>query len=156
LNIYKNKNVGIGKGIISRVDEILKYGYLKEIKKVIIKNKFFKKLENIYGFGKYLINKLINKYKIRSISQLKKYVKKKIIILSKNANIGLKYYKKIKKNVSRKKIKKIIKNIKKVINNNFKSLKIKICGSYRRKKEYINDIDILITLKKKSKKKIKL
>ncbi len=156
LDIYKNKNIGIGKGIIQRVDEILKYGSLNEIKKkVIIKNKFYKKLENIHGFGKQLINKLLYKYDITSIKQLKQMVKKKKIILSKNAIIGLKYYKKIKTLVPRNQIKKIIKKIKKIILNSFKSLKIKICGSYRRKNKYSNDIDILITQKLDIKNKIK-
>lgn len=191
LKKYLNKNVGIGSGIIKRVDEILKTQDLKEINlyKDVINNlnnndnKFYNKLINIIGFGNKLVNKIINEYNIQSIKELKQKIKENKIKISKNALIGLKYYKKISKNIPRKEIKNIyikIKNIIKLTLNsvlsaqfttlrksedfpnemseNFSSnssqlgkdfkYKIKICGSYRRKKKYINDIDILIVCQK--------
>jgi len=79
LKKYLNKNVGIGSGIIKRVDEILKTQDLKEINlyKDVINNlnnndnKFYNKLINIIGFGNKLVNKIINEYNIQSIKELK-------------------------------------------------------------------------------------
>ena len=156
LLVYKNKNVGIGKGIIKRVNEILTNGYLKEIiDNNDDNNNIIKDIKKIYGFGDQLIKELIEKYKIKSIDDIIKLVKNGEIVLNKNTTIGLKYYKKIKTKITRNDIKLFYINVKKIIKSLFKNIKIKVCGSYRRKNKFSNDIDLLIT-QKNNKKRIEL
>ena len=65
---------GIGKGTISRIDEILETGKLEEIKlkKTILKNEeYINELEQVFGIGRKKAYELVNKYGIKSIAQLK-------------------------------------------------------------------------------------
>ena len=144
---------------MDRIDEILKYGKLKEI---TIKNKEKKnmlnieELEQVIGIGRKTAYDLVMNYNIKSIDELKKaYIDGKIQ-LSDNILIGLKYYDLYKGNIPRKEIDKI--NI--YLNNKIaeidSNISITICGSYRRQKPKSNDIDVLMTHKKiKTKSEIK-
>jgi len=67
--------------------------------------------------------------------------------------LGLKYYKKYKQHIPREEIDQTYKFLKKIVNDINKEKKLtaknkyclEICGSYRREKEFSNDIDILLT-----------
>ena len=147
---------GIGKGTIDRIKEILENKKLSEIGDYIDNNKAKKKalkdLESVIGIGKKNALKLYNE-NITSVKQLKKMYKNGEIELNDKILLGLKYYKKYKQNIPRNEINEIIIFLKKIINdiNNKNKLNAKnkycfeICGSYRRKKDYSNDIDVLLT-----------
>ena len=144
LNQFLDKKVGIGKSIISKVDEIIKYGYIKELKDN--NNILIYKLEEIYGIGEVNAKELIKKYKIKDVDTFKELVDNGKIKINENIKKGVYYHDKIKTNIPRENIKNIRKNIfnsLKVINN----IKFKICGSFRRKLKYSNDIDLLIVSK---------
>ena len=151
LNQFIDKKIGIGKGIISRVDEIIKYGYIKELKinKVDDNNILIQKLEEIYGIGEVNAKDIIKKYKIKDVDTFKELVDNGKIKINENIKKGVYYSDKIKTNISRENIKNIKTNI---INSLkvFDNIKFKICGSFRRKLKYSNDIDLLIVSKDNS------
>ena len=151
LNQFIDKKIGIGKGIISRVDEIIKYGYIKELKINIIddNNILIQKLEEIYGIGEVNAKDIIKKYKIKDVDTFKELVDNGKIKINENIKKGVYYSDKIKTNISRENIKNIKTNI---INSLkvFDNIKFKICGSFRRKLKYSNDIDLLIVSKDNS------
>ena len=149
---------GIGKGILTRIDEILLSDNLKELNKdnVNLKNNIeIEKLISITGIGEVKANDLFNK-KITLDILLKEYTKyedniedsKILINLTHHQIVGLKYYYDLKLLIPRQEIDKLQKKIKKNINNIDKSLEVIVCGSYRRKKERSGDMDILILHKK--------
>ena len=149
---------GIGKGILTRIDEILETNDLKELKKDNINltnNIELEKLISVTGIGEVKANDLFNK-KITLDILLKEYTKyedniedsKILINLTHHQIVGLKYYYDLKLLIPRQEIDKIQKKIKRNINNIDKSLEVIVCGSYRREKEKSGDIDILILHKK--------
>lgn len=154
-----NEYYGIGEGIKSRVDEIIKTGKLKELNDVNKyltfeeKNeiddeiKIIKQLTDIIGIGRSNALKLIHKYNVKSLEDLKK--KSKEIELNSNIKLGLKYYGVYKKNIPRNEITEINNYLNKIIKKINNKLILTICGSYRRGKLTSNDIDVLLTLKDK-------
>ena len=151
---------GIGKGTIDRINEILRKGYLKEIKlrqirsiqpgarakskyKKYLKN--IEELEQIIGIGRKTAYEFVTKYNIKSISDLKKAYKQKKIELNKQILLGLKYHNLYKQIIPRKEIMEIDKYLHKLATKIDPEIFIIITGSYRRKKMYSNDIDILLT-----------
>lgn len=150
--IELSKIRGIGKGTIGRIKEINTTGKLSEI--IINKNtqKYFNNLIKIYGIGPKFAFKLL-KQNIKSIDDLKQAIKNNKIKITNNIKLGIKYYNKIQENNKRSIIKKhklILKStLNKVIKDNnlsTRDLFIKLCGSYRRKSNYINDIDCLLVV----------
>lgn len=139
---------GVGKGSISRINEILKTGRLSEIKVGAVEKKHVKavdELQEIIGIGPKKAYELVTKYNIKSIKDLKKAYNNDEIELSHEILMGLKYHNKYKQNIPRAEIDKVNKFIGEVVNIVDKDLKYIISGSYRRKKPISNDIDILIT-----------
>jgi DNA polymerase/3'-5' exonuclease PolX len=136
---------GIGKGIIERVDEILKTGKLSEIKKVTNRTKVIDELTQINGIGPVKAKELIDVYQIKSINDLKNKYKKGIVPLPHAVSLGLKYYEDMKELIPRDEITKIYTVIRDIAENIDDKLIVKACGSYRRKKNISGDIDILIT-----------
>lgn len=139
---------GIGDGIVRRINEVIKYGYIKEIQH-FDKPQIKSNLTDIIGIGKKNQNILINKYKIHNIRQLIDAHNKKKIKLSNTILKGIKYHKVYKKNIPREEIKLIYEYLKKIIPQFSKSIIFNICGSFRRKKKNSNDIDLLISSKNK-------
>jgi DNA polymerase/3'-5' exonuclease PolX len=147
---------GIGKGTINRIKEILEKGYLDEVKdynpKDLNKNKIISELEEIIGVGRTNAVDLYNQG-VLSISDLRKKIKSKKIEVNDKILLGLKYHGIIKTNIPRKEMEKINKMLGKVVNHINKKYRLtnknkycyQICGSYRREKEFSNDIDILLT-----------
>ena len=144
------KNIkGIGKNSLKRIDEIIKTGKLKEIKKTKINNttSYFKSIDDltsIFGIGEIKAKELVNKYKIKNVDDLKKLIIQKKIELPKNIIKGIKYSNKIKKNIPRNEIDKIYLYLLTTVINFDINLNLTICGSYRRLKKTSNDIDILL------------
>jgi hypothetical protein len=99
---------------------------------------------------------LVNKYKIKSVNQLKKEIKLGKIDVNDKIKLGLKYHNKYKQNIPREEID----NVNSYLHSKYsvidKDLFGIICGSYRRKKMKSNDIDVLIIHPKiKTMKKLK-
>ena len=138
---------GIGKGIISRINEIIDTGTLKELSGVKKNNKndIIDELTQVINIGRSLANELIKKYNVLSVKDLKKRVKTGEIDVNDKVKIGLKYHGKVKLNIPRKEIDKVNEYLQKVVKKIDKDLVLEICGSYRRGKLTSNDIDILMT-----------
>lgn len=139
---------GIGKGTISRINEILEKGKLSEIrvdKKYKKYMDYIEELEQVIGIGRKTAYNFVTKYNIKSVNDLIKKYEQGKIKLNDQILLGLKYYGVYKQNIPRSEVKKIdkyLQNISKKINND---IRLKICGSYRRKKPFSNDIDVLLT-----------
>ena len=156
-NLNNFKMPGIGKGTIERIAEILKHGYLielKDFKNESSNEKIINELENIVGIGRSKALELVNDG-IKSIEDLKNKIEKGKIKVNDKILLGLKYHNKFFGNIPRQEItdiKKLLKNIVRKINNKFKydsdnKYILKVCGSYRRGKLTSGDIDILLTKK---------
>lgn len=96
-------------------------------------------IRNIHGIGAKKAMDLRKHYNIRSISILKRYVRKIPNIITDRQRIGLKYHDKIYKQISWDSADKHAKFIKKTIPG------ATIAGSYRRGDRRIGDIDVLVT-----------
>lgn len=137
---------GIGEGSRKRIDEIIASGKLDEITLDLEDKKYLKQieeLEQVYGIGRKTAYRFV-KNKIKSVEQLKKMYAEKKIDLPYHIVLGLKYHNVYQVTIPRKEIDEINNFIQKVAMNLDKNLIVTICGSYRRKKPFSNDIDILI------------
>ena len=151
---------GIGKGTITKIEEILDTGTLSELndfkngngKTIIKKEKVLEELESVINIGRSKALELYNEG-IKSVDDLQKKIKNKKIEVNDKILLGLKYYKKFQERIPREHITDIEKFLQDRINYmnrkeklNFKNKYIlTVCGSYRREKETSGDIDILIT-----------
>jgi len=153
-NLYKLKIPKIGKGTINRIEEILKNGYLLELKdfKQDDNEKIIQELELVVGIGRNKALELVNNG-IKSINDLKKKIESRSIIVNDKILLGLKYHNKFFGNIPRQEISNIKKILDKIIDDMNKKRDdnnkyiLKICGSYRRMKPFSGDIDILLTIK---------
>lgn len=149
---------GIGKGSIERIGEILKDGKLSELGNFVDekqeKNKILSELEEVVGIGHSNALELYDQG-IKSVKMLKQKIKSNEIEVNNKIKLGLKYYNVYKKNIPRSEITKIYKLMEKIIKKLNKKYELpknkeyifEICGSYRRKKDFSNDIDLLISKK---------
>jgi DNA polymerase/3'-5' exonuclease PolX len=139
---------GIGKGIMKRIDEIVKTGKLEEITlkvKDYEKTESIDELKEIYGIGDKIAHEIIEKYNIRTIAELKSAQKKGKIELNNNILLGLKYHGKYKQKIPRKEMTKMEEYLKNIVKQIDTKLRVKICGSYRRQKPFSNDIDCMLS-----------
>lgn len=139
---------GVGKGSISRIDEILKTGQLSEIKVGTVEKEYVQsvdELQEIIGIGPKKAYDLVTKHNIKSIKDLIKAYNNNDIEVTHEIELGIKYHNIYKQNIPRAEIDKINKFIGKVVKIVDKDLKYVISGSYRRNKPTSNDIDILLT-----------
>uniref|UniRef100_A0A6C0JAH5 DNA-directed DNA polymerase n=1 Tax=viral metagenome TaxID=1070528 RepID=A0A6C0JAH5_9ZZZZ len=132
---------GIGKGIGDKIEEFYSKGYIEEIVSLNNKNEQveIEIFTRISGIGRVKALEIISKG-IKNIEQLRQ---NKHIKLTHHQSIGLKYLNEFETKIPMKeaeKIVNIIKNTEKI----FKKLKTTICGSYRRQKKYLGDIDVLM------------
>lgn len=138
---------GIGKGIIRRIDEILKTGKLDEVNEADISGKhldYVDELMKIFGIGRVKAYELYTEHNIKSIDELKKAIEKGDIELPENILKGIKYIDKIKTNIPRSEMDEIYS---KLIMMGIKidpEMDVRVCGSYRREKATSNDIDVII------------
>jgi DNA polymerase beta len=156
---YKNLSDydGVGKGIITRIEEFLNNGYFeetknfKEDKKEDNKQKIIDELKQVINIGESIATDLVNKG-ILSVKDLKTKVKKGEIEVNDKIKLGLKYYGIVQENIPRKEIDEY-KNIFNIIINQLnkddekKKYYFEIAGSYRREKPISGDIDVLFSKK---------
>ena len=141
---------GIGKGTISRIDEIIDSGTLKEIDTSINQNSHkqntINDLETITGIGPSKAKDLFKKgFTLEKL--LTEFDNKESSIyneLTHHQLLGLKYYEDLKEKIPRNEIQKIEKKLIKFISDINPKLEIVICGSYRRGKLSSGDIDMLV------------
>lgn len=139
-NINKlNKIKGIGKGTIDRIINILNG---KTIPQTVIKEPEWSELIKIHGIGYETAKELYDKYKYKSIKDIRENpmnVKFKTDIL-----ICIKYFEDFQERIPFEEIKIIDKYLQNflIINKNING---QICGSFRRCQKTCGDIDILIT-----------
>ena len=141
---------GIGKGIMARIDEIIKTKKLAEVDKpeiVQIKKEMdlIDELSQVINIGSKVAKQLIENHNIKSIDELKKKVKDNKIEVNDKIKMGLKYHGVVQVKIPRKEIDSYNEILQKLIKTIDKNLILTIAGSYRRCKEVSNDIDILIT-----------
>jgi len=138
---------GVGKGSVTRINEILNTGKLSEIKIDRTDKKMLKEIEDlksIHGIGENTAVYLIKNYDIHSVSELKKKYKQGKVPLNEQILLGLKYSKVYKKTIPREEIDQINEYFKNVIKHFDVKLEFVICGSYRREKKESKDIDVLL------------
>lgn len=161
---------GIGKGIQTRIDEILENGYLQELKNYQLNNNGIKSIEveklmlvtgigtvkahDLYQKG-FTLDKLLNQMKkiaddagkLSNEEIIEKSIKLNLDIhnLTHHQIIGLKYFNDINERIPRNEITKIETKLKKIIYKIDEKLIVTICGSYRRGLSNSGDIDVLIT-----------
>jgi len=145
---------GIGKGIKDRINEILTKKKLNELDELcknidcknLNKKNIKEELLSIVGVGNSLVDKLLNDHKITTVLEFINLVKIGKLKVSSTVNLGIKYYKKLKFNIPRQEITKILDYLNSAIVKVNKSIIIQICGSYRRQKLTSNDIDVLVSI----------
>lgn len=127
---------GVGKGSIEKINEIIKTGTLSYL--YTNNNNIVNELTEVIGIGTVIAQKLIQKYKIKSLDELIKKVNSGEIKVNDKIMLGLKYVGKFKGKIPRQHIDDIQDYLQKFNSN------IVICGSYRRGLEYSSDIDVLL------------
>ena len=148
---------GIGKGTIARIDEFIKNKKLEEITNfctqndcdTILYNKnpnlVYEDLITVFGIGDKMAKKLIETYNLKSVKELQKLVKEKKVDLPDNIKTGLKYFGKVKNHIPRSEITQIREFIFEHFTDLDPNLVFDICGSFRRRRPFSNDIDLLVT-----------
>jgi DNA polymerase beta len=140
---------GIGKSTITRIDEIIKYGSLNEIKTPSNNISQLKELERITGIGPVKAKKLF-KSKITLESILNDYKTGKLPDgFTNHQLLGIKHFHDLEKRIKYKEITLISKFIQKELEKIYNEVDLEICGSYRRKMDTSGDIDILFYSKNK-------
>jgi DNA polymerase/3'-5' exonuclease PolX len=151
---------GVGKGIITRIEDFLKNGYFEETKDFKEdktdnnKQNIIDELKQVINIGESIATNLVD-LGITSVKDLKKKVKQGKIDINDKIKLGLKYYGIVQDKIPRKEIdeyKKIFNIIVDELNksNNFDETKpyyFEIAGSYRREKPTSGDIDVLFSKK---------
>ena len=149
---------GVGEHLEKKIIEILKTGRLKYYERLKRETPIdIESLNNIQGLGPKRIKLLYTKYKLKNIQDLKKLIKQHKI----KELIGEKTEKNLEESIdfARKKTKGFLlgfiwedaSKIKHKLEKQNFILKAEIAGSFRRRKEIVNDLDILVTSNKSSK-----
>lgn len=134
---------GAGDKIKTKIKELIETNKIKEVEDIKKDElfKFKKDLISIYGIGYAKVDEIINKFKIKSIIELK--INKDKLKLNNKQLIGIEYYEDLKKRISSIETKlhhKILTDELQKYNN----LEYEYVGSFRRGVKRIGDIDILI------------
>ena len=143
----KNNIKGIGTKIATYIDEIIEYGFIKNLENKNIEEDSYNKFMKITGVGQAKSKEWINKG-IKNIDELKKEIKNNNITITNNIELGLKYYDDLNIRIPRNEIDVLKKIIEKILKNINQDLLFEICGSYRRNNKDSGDIDFLITHQK--------
>ena len=139
---------GIGKGMVEKIDIILRSGTLPILDTIKLNktlNKTLKtiKLTSILGFGPAFANELITKHNARTIQDVKHLVNTNKIKLTHIQELGLNYFKDLQSLIPRDEITYLTNQLKELINNT--TYTMLVSGSYPSyTKHYSKDIDILI------------
>jgi len=144
------KRKGIGEKIISRVDEILRTGTLREIdSQQDGQTKTILELIEIPGIGVKTAMTLMNRYGITSLDHLRQMVNRGEIgegkyQLTHQMMLGIKYHEDLKYRIPYDEITRIKNRIAESLKRLDPQLKMEVCGSYRRLRPTSGDIDILV------------
>lgn len=136
---------GIGPKTIARVNEIINNGKLSEISEKEKQYETITELSTIYGIGPTKASLFYEKYNIKSIKDLIKASKNGEITLTHQMELGIKYKDFLTEQIPHELIKLAEKTILSKINESDSNIVATICGSYRRKKNFSSDMDILLT-----------
>ena len=136
---------GIGLKTINRINEILNTGSLSEINEKEKQIESILELSKIRGIGPVKASEFYEKYKIKTIKDLIKKEKEGKIVLTREMKLGIKYYPILCTKIPHILIVKFDNYLQKVISTLGTHYIAVVCGSYRRKKQFSSDIDILIT-----------
>ncbi len=135
----------IGKSTLEKINIIQKTG-THPLYEEIIQNKSYKimlELQKVRGIGPNKAFEMLQEG-IKSVKMLKEKVEKGNYVVDKNMNASLKYFDELQRPIPRNEITLFTKLLKK------KGLNVINSGSYRMKKKYSGDIDLLCIIKKKS------
>jgi len=143
---------GIGKKITEKIDEIFKTGKLRSAEKARTKHNLqvYDDLMKIHGVGATKAKQLVEEYQIISIDNLKNKLEENPDILNNKQKIGLKYYEDINLKIPRKEMEQHESYLLETLSHLDKDIQITIVGSYRRKVKESGDIDVLVTLRRKT------
>lgn len=151
---------GIGKGIADRIQIFLELGYLPELESIEIEcqtdeSRAIDNLTKINGIGPQTAKKLFREHGCMTARQLAYLIKSRQIKVIKSIRLGLKYYKDLKTRIPYSEMvlmddylgNRIREYNSKLLaeNPNYYTLKMQICGSYRRMQPSSGDIDMLLT-----------
>jgi DNA polymerase/3'-5' exonuclease PolX len=133
---------GIGKGIASHIDEILKTGKLKSqeerLESSIQRQAVIEKFMSIWGVG----SKTANVWYAKGHRDIEDLAAEK---LTEQQKVGIKYIEDIKEKIPRAEAEEIFDKVKKVIIKLYPKSKVEMVGSYRRGAEILGDIDIIVS-----------
>ena len=141
---------GVGPKISTKIREIMETGKLSqfEVIKDDPKLNAINELIQIMGIGSIYATKLVNTHKIMSILSLKKEYESNNIELTNEQILGIKYYKHLQYRIPRSEAVQFKTIIDCELNKLNKDLKSTIAGSFRRGKDELGDIDVIIYNKK--------
>lgn len=139
---------GVGESSKNRIDEILAKNYQPMVlENTEDRENAVDELIGVIGIGEANANAIIEKYGIKSVSELKKLHRDGKIKLNPLIQLGLKYYDTLKEKIPRDEVTLTVTKIKSILKK-FPNLIVTACGSYRREKPTSNDIDLLISDKR--------
>lgn len=136
---------GIGPKTIARIDEIIKTGKLSEIVEKEKQYESISELSQIYGIGPTKASLFYEQFGIKSIKELIKASKEKKITLTHQMELGIKYKDTLVEKIPHQLITKSENTILNKIKSSDNKIIAVICGSYRRKKDFSSDLDILLS-----------
>lgn len=144
---------GVGKGIATRIDEFIETGTLSELP-VEIDESLVQSLITVPGIGYSHAQRLIEKYDLKSLDDLRnRYLRGEISVgknqLTHQQGLGLKYYADLQERIPRTEMEGIEGYLLKTLNP-IRGLKVSVCGSYRRGCKDSGDVDVLISHAKMS------
>ena len=134
---------GVGKGILNRVDKIIKGKKITQLKYFDKKMEQINNIAKVQGIGDKKAKELVEKYNIKSVSELKRHPEH----LNDLQKKGIKYYNAFSEKIPAKEIVKhcdFINKIVKEIDNKFIIIPV---GSFRRKLAHVDKIDLVVTSK---------
>jgi DNA polymerase/3'-5' exonuclease PolX len=142
---------GVGKGIATRIQEYINTGALHELAdSVSPEARTIMELTSITGIGEVKALSLMNDHNVTSVNDLvKKYKDGELKIarnqLTHHIAVGIEFYHDLQQRMSWAEADQIAQVIKGKIHDWDPTLKVEVCGSYRRKKPTCGDLDVLIT-----------
>jgi DNA polymerase/3'-5' exonuclease PolX len=164
---------GIGKGMVDKIDTIIRSGTLPilkeksiELHNTQINKKNETEIQSILGFSKPFINEIKRKHNVKTINDFRNYIKNinnTTMKLTHIQELGLKYYEDLNDLIPRNEITYLGNQLKRIIENqdedgeygeesedneddtNLYKVKVMLSGSYpSQTKKYSKDIDIII------------
>jgi DNA polymerase/3'-5' exonuclease PolX len=138
----------IGKGSIAeKIGQLLNGKSIEKIipAEILAKIKLYKKLMKIQGFGFKGSKKIIKEFNLKSFDEFLNLVKTGKIELTHEQQIGIKYRKDLTTPIEHAEMQKLatfLKSIAKEVDN---KLRVEMVGSFRRKRPFSNDIDLLLS-----------